>query len=66
MWGEIGKHLALFLLRISKNQHKITQNISTSYKKTDNHMLPSENRNSLKQTDQPKKYKTLVLILYLF
>jgi hypothetical protein len=33
MWGGIGKQLALFLLYISKNQHKITQNISTSYYK---------------------------------
>jgi len=35
---------------------KPTQNISTSYKKTpDNQMLPSEQRNSLKQTEQKNR-----------
>jgi len=54
MRGKIGKQLALFLLYISKNQHKISAPV---LKKNDNQMLPSEQRNSLKQTGQKKPTK---------
>jgi len=43
--------------------HKLSASV---IKKKDNKMFSSEQRNSLKQNDQPKKYKILVFILYLF